>query len=199
MAPKKKVRSLKKHNPRGLYRKTWDKMAYKLVLLGAGNKELADFFEIGLSTIDKIIKTEPTFKEALTEARTIANANVAQAFYHRAIGYSHPDQVILSNQVKEYNEDGKVIKSYNKPLIIPTTKYYPPDGYSCQKWLALKDRQRWSDTTNININSTVNHNVQINYLAEAISDPKQYTTEELNEVLELALKESVKESGLSNN
>ena len=199
MTFKKKVRSLKKHNPNGLYKSTWDRQAHHLALLGAGNREIAEFFVIGESTLDKIIKNEPTFKEALREGRAIANANVAQAFYHRAIGYSHPDVHIMANQVKEYNADGKLIRSYNDPLMIPITKYYPPDGYACQKWLALKDRQRWSETTNININATVNQNINISYLAEAISDPKQYTTEELNEVLELALKASVKENGLSNN
>jgi len=199
MAFKKRVRSKKKHNPNGLYKSTWDMQAHKVALLGAGNKELADFFDIGESTLDRMLKNEPTFKEAVKEGRAIANANVAHAFYHRAIGYSHPDTTIISNQVKEYNEDGKLLRSYNKPLIIPTIKYYPPDGYSCQKWLALKDRQRWSETTNININSTVNQTLNITYLAEAITDPKQYTTKELNEVLELALKESTKEHGLANN
>ena len=62
--------------------------ALKLCLLGATDKELAEFFSVSEQTLNKWKKDYPEFLESLKKGKNIADANVASRLYNRAIGYS---------------------------------------------------------------------------------------------------------------
>ena len=126
MAEKK----IKKANGRpSKYKKEYDGQANKLCLLGYTNEELASFFDVAVSTVSKWISEIPSFSESLKEGRQIADGNVVRSLYHRAIGYSHPED-------KVFNDNGT-------PLIVPTTKHYPPDTGACMAWLHNRQRGKW--------------------------------------------------------
>jgi hypothetical protein len=71
------------------------------------------------------------FITALKKGKVDADARVAEALYHRALGYSHPD-VHISN----YQGD---------ITITDITKHYPPDTAAAFIW--LKNRAGWKDKT----------------------------------------------------
>jgi len=95
------------------YRELFDEQAYKLCLLGAVDSELADFFGVAESTINNWKHDYPSFLESIKKGKDIANANVAESMYKKAIGYSHPEDKI-------FNHNGEA-------MVVPTTKHYPPD------------------------------------------------------------------------
>ncbi len=115
------------------YKKSYDQEAYKLCLLGATDAQLADFFEVKEQTINNWKKAQPGFFESLKRGKIAADANVAQALYHRALGSSHPD-VHISNFQGEIT-------------VTKITKHYPPDTAAAFIW--LKNRAGWKDRQDI--------------------------------------------------
>ena len=121
------------------YREEYNEQVTKLCKLGATDKELADFFEVAESTINLWKEVHPQFSESIKEGKIQADANVAQALYHRAIGYKHEDV------------DIRVV---DKEIIeTPLTKYYPPDPTAGIFWLKNRRNKDWRDMKDVDLTS----------------------------------------------
>jgi hypothetical protein len=142
----------KKENPqlagrKTLYKPEYCEHAYKLTLLGAIDIQLADFFNISVATLNNWKLEYPEFLESLKKGKENADAEIAQALYHRAKGYSHPDL-----DIKMFN--GEIIET---PLI----KHYPPDTGACMAWLKNRQPNLWRDKTEV-VNLNTNLNIESN-------------------------------------
>lgn len=133
-AAKKKVAKNKVGRP-GAFRPEFSEQAYKLTLLGATDKELGDFFNVSEQTINAWKKRYPEFLESTTRGKQIADANVAERFYRRAMGYTHPEEKI-------FQHNGRVIRA-------ETTKHYPPDTQAASLWLRNRQPDKWRDKQDI--------------------------------------------------
>jgi len=133
----------------------YDEQAMKYCLLGATNVQLAEMFGVAVSTIDKWIKDIPTFSGAVKEGREAADARVAHSLYHRACGYSHPEDKILSTP--------------NGIEIIPTTKHYPPDATSMIFWLKNRQRANWRDKIDTELTGKDGGPIQGNWTVEFVN------------------------------
>jgi hypothetical protein len=94
--------------PRGrptAYKKEYNEQAYKLCLLGATDKEMADFFGVSEVTFNAWKKNHPEFLKSLKKGKEIADANVASRLYERAMGYSHPEEKIFNDNGKPKKTD----------------------------------------------------------------------------------------------
>lgn len=111
------------------YRAEYAEQVYKLCLLGATDEQIADFFGVSVQTIHTWAKRHTAFLEARRNGKQVADANVAEALYHRALGYSHPEEKI-------FQHDGGIIRA-------ATVKQYPPDTAAAFIW--LKNRAGWRD------------------------------------------------------
>lgn len=109
------------------------RQTYKLCLLGATNRELADFFRVTESTFNGWVAEHLELYQAMNDGKVMADANVAEALYKRAIGYSH--------------EEEKIFQYEGMPVVVPTRKYYPPDTKAAETWLRLRQRDLWRDKT----------------------------------------------------
>jgi DNA-binding XRE family transcriptional regulator len=108
-----------------------NKQARKLSLLGATDKELADFFEVSEATINNWKLEHPKFLESIKAGKQDADANVANRLYKRALGFEHD-----SEEIKV--ADGEVIR-------VPVKKIYPPDPTSAIFWLKNRQPGKWRD------------------------------------------------------
>jgi len=119
------------------YREEYAELARNYCLLGATDKDLAAFFDVDESTINnwKLIHTE--FLESLKEGKETADARVAQALYHRAIGYSHPQEEIKVVSIGD-NQGSQIER-------VDTVKHYPPDSTSCIFWLKNRQPEKWRE------------------------------------------------------
>lgn len=115
------------------YKAEYASQAYKICLLGATDKTLADFFEVDEATINRWKDAHPEFCESIKNGKMPADANVALSLYKRACGYSHPEDKI-------FNDNGS-------PMVVPTIKHYPPDTAAAFIW--LKNRAGWRDKQDI--------------------------------------------------
>lgn len=114
-----------------LYKTEYAEQAYKLCLLGAIDKQMADFFGVNEDTIHEWKKVYPEFSESIKNGKENADAVIAQSLFHRAKGYEHPEDKI-------FNDDGT-------PMIVPTIKHYPPDTTACIFWLKNRQPKVWRD------------------------------------------------------
>lgn len=123
------------------YKPEYAKQAYKLCLLGATDKGIANYFEVDEATINRWKLEFPEFCESLKEGKEEADAIVASSLFHRATGYSHPD-----TDIKIYK--GKVIKT-------ELTKHYPPDSTAAIFWLKNRNPEKWREKQEIQLNNEV--------------------------------------------
>ena len=82
--------------------------------MGADDQELARFFDVPPATLQEWQASVPEFAAA---GRTLADADVADRLWRRAVGYSHAAVRIFSHQ--------------GKALEVAYTEHYPPDTAAC--------------------------------------------------------------------
>lgn len=99
--------------------------------LGATDKDIADFFNVAESTINKWKVECESFSEALKASKADLDARVERSLYQRAVGYDAPEDKIFNNN--------------GEPLIVPTIKHYAPDTTAQIFWLKNRQPQRWRD------------------------------------------------------
>ena len=100
-------------------------------MLGATDKELADFFETTEQTINNWKHDFPEFFESIKKGKEQADSNVADRLYQRAMGYEHDDVHIANYQ--------------GEAIITPIRKYYPPDTTAAIFWLKNRQKDNWRD------------------------------------------------------
>jgi hypothetical protein len=98
-------------------------------LLGATDKSIAHFFSVSESTLTTWKTKYPDFLLSIRDGKEVADANVADALYNRAIGFSHAHDHISNFQ-------GDI-------TVTPTRKHYPADTGAAFIW--LKNRSHWKD------------------------------------------------------
>ena len=106
---------------------------FKLCLLGATNEEIARFFNVATSTIDKWIAEIPEFSGSLKEGREGADSRVAKTLYQRALGWEHKAVKIVA--------DAKTGAEHQ----VPYTERYPPDTTAGIFWLKNRRPDLWRD------------------------------------------------------
>lgn len=119
------------------YREEFAEQAQKLCLLGATDEALANFFGVSRATISTWKIEHPAFLDALKAGKELADATIAECLYHRAKGYSHPEDDIRTVTLP----DG----GGSEIVITPTTKHYPPDPTSMIFWLKNRRPDLWRD------------------------------------------------------
>lgn len=134
------------------YKKEYAEQAYKLCLLGATDKDMADFFEVTESTLNLWKKNHKEFSESLKSGKILADSVIASKLYHRAKGYDHPEDKI-------FNDNGS-------PLVVPTTKHYPPDTTAAIFWLKNRQPRQWRDKQELEHSGSIDSEVTINIGSE---------------------------------
>ena len=110
--------------PAGQPTKLTPKMKKQIKFLaekGFTDKEMANAVGVTEQTINNWKKQQPKFFESLKDWKKEADRNVERSLYERACGYEHPED--------------KIFNANGEPLVVPTTKHYPPDTSAMIFWL----------------------------------------------------------------
>lgn len=129
------------------YRDSFVKDAYKLSLLGLIDKQLAFFFGVSESTLNRWKLAYPEFSESIRRGKALADVEVVEALYRSAIGFSYEESV-----VKEFN--GKI-------EVIKTIKHRPPSSTAMIFWLRNRQPDKWSNNPSPKIEEENAQPVQI--------------------------------------
>jgi hypothetical protein len=141
------------------YREEYAEQAYKLCLLGATDAKMADFFGVTEQTVNNWKTAHPAFFESITRGKMMADAEIAEALFHRAKGYSHPE-----DDIRTVSTPG----NGSEIVITPTTKHYPPDTQAASLWLRNRQSGLWRDKTEQQLSGEV----EIKTVTRRIVDPK---------------------------
>lgn len=131
MSEKNEVKK-KSRGRKSEYREEYAEQALKLCLLGATDKEIAEFFSVSEQTLNSWKKKFPQFLESLKKGKAVADANVASRLYSRAIGYD-------ARATKFATNEGKITDK------VEYTEHYPPDTTAAIFWLKNRQPGKWRD------------------------------------------------------
>ncbi len=117
------------------FKDEFNEQVEKLCKLGATDDEIADFFNVDVSTINNWKISHPEFLESIKAGKILADSNVADRLYQRALGFEHD-----SEEIKV--ADGEIIR-------VPVRKIYPPDSTAAIFWLKNRRAKEWRDKQEI--------------------------------------------------
>jgi len=140
------------------YRPEYAEQVRKLCLLGATDEDIAGFFKVGEATVQRWKERHPEFRASILEGREVADANVAERLYMRALGYSH-------EAVKIFMPAGA-----EEPVYAPYTEHYPPDTQAASLWLRNRQPRRWRDKQEVEHSGTLTLEQLV---AQSLVPPKQ--------------------------
>jgi hypothetical protein len=153
-------------NPVGrptLYKPEYDDQAYRFCLMGATDLELAEFFDVNVDTINEWKKVHPNFSVSIREGKENADSNVVESLYKSAIGY-------------HFLTEDKVIGSGESQEVITLKKQLPPEVTAQRYWLNNRQRDKWKDRVDAQVEVSVDKNTLaliesqfITRMAEAVS------------------------------
>lgn len=137
------------------YKEDYCEQVFKLCLLGAIDKELADFFDISESTLNNWKSEHPEFLESIKKGKLKADAEVAESLFKRAVGFEY-DEVTFEKIDSKVNlevtsaGDLKVDDTYKKKVV---TKIIVGDVAAQNIWLKNRrgrnkvspEGQQWAD------------------------------------------------------
>lgn len=116
------------------YREEYAEQARKLCLLGATDKEMADFFGVSEQTLNAWKKDFPEFLESLRAGKMKADAQVAQKLFDRATGSEWTEQQAI--KVKAGRGEERV-------EIVTVRRAAPPDTNAAMFWLHNRRPDQW--------------------------------------------------------
>lgn len=120
------------------YKSEYDELAYNYALLGATDRQMAEFFDVSEVTINEWKKVHPSFLKSMSGGKSQADALVAKSLFHRALGYSHPETKIATR-------DGQITDT------LDVVKHYAPDTAAASFWLKNRQPDIWRDKKEIAI------------------------------------------------
>lgn len=145
------------------YKAEYAEQARKLCLLGATDGELADFFRVNVATINRWKIDHKEFCESITRGKIVADAEVADRLYQRALGYSH-------NAVKIMAVDKTVV---HEEYI----EHYPPDTQAASLWLRNRQPKKWRDKQDVEHSGKDGGPIQSEVTTKVVVVPAKNTAE----------------------
>lgn len=127
------------------YKKEYNEQAFKLCLLGATDKEIANFFKVNPDTIYEWKHKHATFSESLRAGKEEADMSVAVSLRDRAMGAKYKKQQAVKLRVPIYSDDGLSILGYNEEIKIVTINGVDvPDTKALEFWLRNRHPDKWN-------------------------------------------------------
>lgn len=133
----------------GYYKDDFLRQVYQLAKLGARDQDIADFFNVNVTTIDYWKKNKPDFMQAMKEGKTIFDIEIVETLGRRALGYEYTETEI-SQHVDKFGNIRDLKKVSHKKMA--------PDVTAIIFWLKNRQRQFWADVNKTEISATVNLN-----------------------------------------
>ena len=123
------------------------KEGLKLAFHGFTLDQMADFWEVGVTTLRRWLRKYPSFRTALKRAKDEADFKVLRGLYKRACGFKFTEKTYERILIKiKGNGNGQPDKEQHQlTLVKQIKKYYPPDTAAGFIWMKNRDSERWKD------------------------------------------------------
>lgn len=126
------------------YDPSYDAIAEEMCMAGATDDQLAERFDVSQRTINRWKVAQPTFRQAIKDAKDVADERVKRCLYHKAMGIEYEELQPIKLKRVTY-EDGKRVKEEEYIELVPVKKFMPPDTTAQIFWMKNRKRQDWQD------------------------------------------------------
>jgi hypothetical protein len=127
--------------PKGIYDpKVHPRQARLMAMEGLTDKRIAEVWGIHESTLSDWKCSYPEFLEELKNGSTIATLKVVEHFF--------------LNCIDRYVDIEEIHMCKNEVIRVQTKRFIQGDKWAQSRWLALKDRENWSETHGLQNNTT---------------------------------------------
>jgi hypothetical protein len=120
------------------YKPEYVQLAFKFALLGSTIKQLAEMFDVTEDCVNKWRHAHPEFGQAVLDGRDIADAEIANSLYHRALG-------VKIKEEKAHVVEGEVI-------VTSLEKEIPADVGAQKYWLSNRSKKKWANSGDVDVN-----------------------------------------------
>lgn len=117
---------------------------------GLTEQQIAENMGIAYSTLREWKKSYPAISAALKKNKEVADRNVENALYNKAVGFTATDRVVSTRKTVEY-ENGKRVREISEPCVVEVEKYFPPDTTAEIFWLKNRKPDKWRDKQNVEL------------------------------------------------
>lgn len=117
------------------YQPEFAAQARKLCEFGATDIELADFFEVNVSTIYRWRNSHEEFCEAVKVGKDACDDRVERSLFQRAVGYTFESEKVFQFQ-------GQIVRA-------DTREHVPPDAGAAMNWLKNRRGGTWRDKQDV--------------------------------------------------
>ena len=130
------------------YKEEYNEQAYKLCLLGATDKELADFFHVCEATINNWKNEFPEFLVSIRNGKEIADMEVAKSLYLGATDRTAIKQQAIKVKEVQY-ANGKKVSEVEKIEVVELEEFIPGDFRNAKHWLNNRNPNRWKTKNDV--------------------------------------------------
>ena len=138
----------------------------KLCLLGATDKEIADFFEVTVVTINRWKLAHPEFCLSIKNAKEIADERVERSLYQKATGYDYVEQQAIKLKVE---------KDQEKVEVVDVQKHAPAETVAAIFWLKNRRKAEWRDRQEVEHSGSIDVGAE---LSERLAAARKKAAEE---------------------
>lgn len=138
------------------YQADYAVQAEKLCLLGATDREIADFFDVDVRTIYRWKAEHSEFCQSVKAGKEIADDRVERSLFQKAVGYEQ-------EEVKIFMPGGA-----ENPVYAPFTAKIAPDTTAAIFWLKNRRPAEWREK----LQTEHSGEVKFTQIERTIIDPK---------------------------
>lgn len=127
-----------------VYRVEYATIGYRMTLLGATDKDMAEAFGVSEQTINGWKSKHPKFFESIKSGKIFADSQVAESLFRRANGITRKAVKIFQHEGQSYEHEYE--------------EYFPPDTGAAMAWLKNRRPAQWRDKPadlTVNVNNDV--------------------------------------------
>jgi len=119
------------------YKPEYDEQAFRYSLLGATDKEMANFFDITEKTLNTWKEVHSSFLQSIKDGKDDADARVVKSLYKRATGYN---QIVQKPMVVSLGSGAG-----SEVEIVEYEEKIAPDTAAAFIWLKNRQAKKWRD------------------------------------------------------
>ena len=142
------------------YKQDYDEQARKLCLLGATDKELADFFGVTETTVNNWKKAHQSFFESIRAGKTVADMEIANSLYKSAQDRLIPAYQAFKTRNVTYDKKGNKIET-EQVEVVEVPQAVPANDRAIKFWLMNRQPSKWRDKQEPTEEESNDHIVQV--------------------------------------
>ena len=111
---------------------------------GLTDADIAKNVGIDVRTLYRWKKKDSRICQALKKGKEIADYEVENALFKKAVGFTAVDHIVSTQRMVEY-KDGKRVREVSVPVVVDVERYFPPDTTAQIFWLKNRKPKDWRD------------------------------------------------------